>query len=144
MAVQIEGLDGILDTLDGVVNTMTMQQSMGRACAVVETAAKQKAGGAGIKDTGALANSIKSKVEAGGGEIVGVIYTPLEYAPYVEYGTGLFAENGGRTDVPWKYQDDKGNWHTTSGQKPQPFLRPALDENADKIIEILGEGLLND
>ena len=144
MAVQIEGLDGILDTLDGVVNTMIMRESMGRACAVVETAAKQKAGGAGIKDTGALANSIKSKVEAGGGEIVGVIYTPLEYAPYVEYGTGLFAENGGRTDVPWKYQDDKGNWHTTSGQKPQPFLRPALDENKDKIIEILGEGLLND
>jgi HK97 gp10 family phage protein len=142
MAVEIEGLDGILDTLDGVVNTMTMRESMGRACAVVEAAAKQKAGGEGIKDTGTLANSIKSKVEAGGGEIVGVIYTPLEYAPYVEYGTGLFAENGGRTDVPWKYQDDKGNWHTTSGQKPQPFLRPALDENRDKIIEILEEGLL--
>jgi HK97 gp10 family phage protein len=144
MAVQIEGLDGILDTLDGVVDNSAMQQAMGRACAVVEAAAKQKAGSAGIKDTGTLANSIKSKVEADGGEIVGVIYTPLEYAPYVEFGTGLFAENGGRTDVPWKYQDDKGNWHTTRGQKPQPFLRPALDENQDKIIEILEEGLLND
>jgi HK97 gp10 family phage protein len=142
MAIQIDGLDGILDTLDGVVNTMTMRESMGRACAVVEAAAKQKAGGSGIKDTGTLANSIKSKVEAGGGEIVGVVYTPLEYAPYVEFGTGLFAENGGRTDVPWKYQDDKGNWHTTSGQKPQPFLRPALDENTEKIKEILEEGLL--
>jgi HK97 gp10 family phage protein len=140
MAVQIEGLDGILDTLDGVVDNSAMQQAMGRACAVVEAAAKTKA----PKDTGQLRNSIKSKVEADGGEIVGVIYTPLEYAPYVEYGTGLFAENGGRTDVPWKYQDDKGNWHTTSGQKPQPFLRPALDENQDKIIEILEEGLLND
>ena len=140
MAVEIEGLDGILDTLDGVVNTTTMQQSMGRACALVEATAKTKA----PKDTGQLRNSIKSKVEAGGGEIVGVIYTPLEYAPYVEYGTGLFAESGGRTDVPWNYQDDKGNWHKTRGQKPQPFLRPALDENADKIIEILGEGLLND
>ena len=140
MAVEIEGLDGILDTLDGVVNTMTMRESMGRACAVVEAAAKTNA----KKVTGQLRNSIKSKVEAGGGEIVGVIYTPLEYAPYVEYGTGLFAESGGRSDVPWNYQDDKGNWHKTSGQKPQPFLRPALDENQDKIIEILGEGLLND
>lgn len=140
MAIQIDGLDGILDTLDGVVNTMTMQESMGRACAVVEAAAKTKA----PKDTGQLRNSIKSKVEAGGGEIVGVIYTPLEYAPYVEYGTGLFAENGGRADVPWNYQDDKGNWHKTRGQKPQPFLRPALDENTEKIKEILEEGLLND
>ena len=43
MAVEIEGLDGILDTLDGVVNTTTMEQSMGRACAVVEAAAKTKA-----------------------------------------------------------------------------------------------------
>jgi HK97 gp10 family phage protein len=144
MAIQINGLNGLLDTLDGAADVSKIENSLMRACLVVEAAAKQKAGGAGIKDTGNLANSIKSKVEAVSGEIEGIVYTPVEYAPYVEFGTGLFAENGGRTDVPWKYQDDKGNWHTTRGQKPQPFLRPALDENKDKIIEILGEGLLND
>ena len=60
----------------------------------------------------------------------------------VEYGTGLFAENGnGRKDVPWNYQDDKGEWHSTRGQKPQPFMRPALNENRTEIIRIIKEGL---
>ena len=62
----------------------------------------------------------------------------------VEYGTGLFAETGGRVDVPWSYQDDEGNWHTTSGQKPQPFMRPALDENRAKIKQIIKEGIIDD
>ena len=142
---RIEGLDGVLSSIEGLVDTTTMQGSMQRACALVERSAKQIAGGSGIKDTGTLANSIKSRVEADGGEIRGVVYTALEYAPYVEFGTGLFAENdGGRKDVPWKYQDDEGNWHTTSGQKPQPFLRPALDENKNRIMEILGESIINE
>ena len=101
----------------------------------MERSAKQKA----PKDDGTLARSITSRIEG----LEGVVYTPLEYAPYVEYGTGLFAENGGRTDVPWVYIDEEGHGHTTSGQKPQPFMRPALDENRSKINEIFAEGLFD-
>lgn len=147
MAIQINGLDGLLDTLDGAADVNKIEQSLMKCCAIVEADAKVKA----PKDTGALRNSIKSTVERESGELAGIVYTPLEYAPYVEFGTGLFAENGGRSDVPWVYLDDKGEGHTTSGQKPanyggnpQGFLRPALYENKNKIIEILGEGLLND
>jgi HK97 gp10 family phage protein len=75
----------------------------------------------------------------------GVVFTPLEYAPYVEFGTGLFAEAGdGRKDVPWMYQDDKGDWHSTSGMKPRPYMRPALDENREEIKRILKEGITGD
>ena len=85
-----------------------------------------------------MRRSITSKVDG----LTGIVFTPLEYAPYVEYGTGLFAENGaGRKDVPWNYQDDKGEWHSTRGQKPQPFMRPALNENRTEIIRIIKEGL---
>ena len=76
--------------------------------------------------------------------IVGIVFTPLEYAPYIEFGTGLFAEDGGRMNVPWNYQDDEGNWHSTSGQKPQPFLHPALDENRELVKRTIKEGLSND
>lgn len=140
MAIQINGLDGLLDTLDGAADVSKIENSLQRACLLVEATAKTKA----PKDTGALRNSIKSKVEAVSGEIEGIVYTPLEYAPYVEFGTGLFAENGGR-QTGWAYKDEKTDeviW--TRGQKPQPFLRPALDENKNRIIEILGEGLLDD
>lgn len=140
MAIEIEGIDEVLEKLEKLLNTETIKQSMGKACAVVEAAAKQNA----PKDTGALRSSITSKVEYNGGHIEGVIFTPLEYAPYVEYGTGLFAESGGRKDVPWNYQDDKGEWHSTNGQKPQPFMRPAIEDNRNKIIEVLGEGIKND
>ena len=140
MAIEIEGINKVLKRLEKLSNTENIEKAMGKACAVVEAAAKQNA----PKDTGALRNSITSKVENRNGHIEGTIFTPLEYAPYVEYGTGLFAESGGRKDVPWNYQDDKGEWHSTSGQKPQPFMRPAIEDNRNKIIEILGEGIKND
>jgi HK97 gp10 family phage protein len=140
MSTRIEGLDGVLSSIDNVADSEKIREAMGRACALVERSAKQKA----PKDTGALRRSIESKVEEESGNVIGIVYTPLEYAPYVEFGTGLFAENGGRTDVPWHYQDDKGNWHSTSGQHPQPYMRPALQENRTKILRIIREALTND
>ena len=140
MNINIEFLnvDSVLGALDDIGDSPEVRNALGRACAVVERSAKQKA----PKDTGALRRSITSKVEVEGNELVGTVYTLLEYAPYVEYGTGLFAEEGGRKDVPWCYQDDKGDWHTTSGQKPQPFMRPALNENREEVIRIIKEALI--
>lgn len=135
MGIKIEGLQEVLKRLEEV-SGQDISGTMGKACALVERSAKQKA----PKDTGALRRSITSKVELEDGEVTGIVFTPLEYAPYVEFGTGLFAEEGGRRDVPWNYQDDEGNWHSTSGQHPQPFLRPALKENREKIIQMFKEG----
>ena len=131
----LEGADALIEKLDGLFDEAALKQAMGKACALVERSAKQKA----PKGNGELRRSITSEVIEEGGEVVGVVFTPLEYAPYVEFGTGLFAENGGRKDVPWCYQDDEGEWHTTSGQHPQPFMRPALNENREKIKRILEE-----
>lgn len=133
--IKIQGLEAVFDLIDGVTDTQNVQKALGKCCAVVERRAKQLA----PKDTGALRRSITSKVE--GNE--GIVFTSLEYAPYIEYGTGLFAVNGGRTDVPWNYQDDEGNWHSTSGQKPQPFMQPALDQSRTQIMDILKDGLTN-
>ena len=133
MSINFEGLEEIYSKLEELQDTSKFESQLGKACALVERAAKEKA----PKGTGELRRSITSKVE----DLKGIIYTPLEYAPYVEYGTGLFAEEGGRTDVPWVYQDEKGEWHRTSGQHPQPYMRPALDENREKIKELLKEGL---
>lgn len=127
--IKFEGLDRIFDRMTKISSPENIDQALGQCCALVEASAKRKA----PKDNGELRRSITSKVE----DFKGIVYTPLEYAPYVEYGTGLFAEEQGRTDVPWHYQDDEGEWHTTSGQKPQPFMRPALEENRENIISIL-------
>ena len=136
MNVEFEGAEKLMARLDKMSDEAALKKSLETAALLVERSAKEKA----PKDTGALRRSIRSKVEG----LEGIIYTPLEYAPYIEYGTGLFAEGNGRKDVPWNYQDDKGNWHSTSGLKPQPFMRPSLDENREKILKILKEGVMND
>ena len=133
MSVEFEGLDRIITTIDDVADVSEVKRALGKACALVESSAKQKA----PKGSGELRRSITSEVN----DTEGVVFTPLEYAPYVEFGTGLFAENGGRSDVPWVYKDEKGDWYTTYGQHPQPYMRPALDENRQKIIQILKEGI---
>lgn len=140
IVIKIEGLEEVIDNLGEVMDDKKLIKALGKACALVERDAKKKA----PKGTGELRNSITSKVEREGNGAVGIVFTPLEYAPYVEFGTGLFAEDGGRTDVPWNYQDDKGEWHSTSGMHPQPFMRPALNENREKIKRLLKEGVLND
>ena len=134
MSIEFRGLEEFIDRLEELEDTTNVEAALGTACALVEAAAKQKA----PKGNGDLRRSITSKVE----NMEGVVYTPLEYAPYVEYGTGLFAENGGRTDVPWSYQDDEGEWHSTSGMPPSPYMRPALNENREQILRLIKEGLL--
>lgn len=137
MSIRMNGFEGLERKLEDLSEVKAMEKQLKKACALVEKSAKKNA----PKGTGELRRSITSKIEVEGDDLVGVVYTPLEYAPYVEYGTGLFAEEGGRTDVPWRYQDEKGEWHTTSGQAPQPYMRPALNENREQILEILKEGL---
>ena len=133
MSIEVIGLDDVINRLRSMGNEENIEKALGKACALVERSAKQKA----PKGDGDLRRSITSRVE--GDE--GIVFTTLEYAPYVEYGTGLFAEEGGRQDVPWIYQDDEGIWHRTSGMKPQPYMRPALYENKSKINKIILEGM---
>ncbi len=137
MSATIEGLARITEMLDELADVSEVKKKVGKACALVEGVAKELA----PKESGALKRSIESRVEENGSAIVGEVFTPLEYAPYVEFGTGLYAENGGRTDVPWAYEDEKtGELIFTSGQHPQPYLRPALMANKDEILRILREG----
>lgn len=92
-------------------------------------------------DTGNLRNSITHAVDED--EPAAYIGTNSEYAPYVELGTGKYAEGGGGRPTPLVYQDDKGNWHYTHGNKPQPFLKPAAADHASQYRKILEDELKN-
>lgn len=88
--------------------------------------------------TGALRNSISHQVEAG--EKAVYFGTNIEYAIFNEYGTGIYADGGGRQS-PWSYQDSKGNWHRTSGMPPIHFIRDAASENAEEYKAIIEQYL---
>lgn len=90
-------------------------------------------------DTGRLRNSISHKVDDA--EKVVYIGTNVEYAPYVELGTGKYVQGGRPT--PWVYQDEKGNWHMTNGQRAQPYLKPAVADHAQTYRNIIEDELKN-
>lgn len=90
-------------------------------------------------NTGNLRNSITHKVDTS--EPAAYIGTNNEYAVYVELGTGEYAEGGGGRPTPWVYQDDKGNWHHTHGQRAKPYLRPALADHKKTYKNILEDEL---
>jgi HK97 gp10 family phage protein len=92
-------------------------------------------------DTGNLRNSITHVVDEQ--EPAAIIGTDNEYAAYVELGTGIYAEGGGGRPTPWVYQDAKGNWHYTRGNKAQPFLKPAAADHAGQYRDILESELKN-
>ena len=167
--VEFKGLDKIIAKLDKMQDTSTIVSAMQDACDLVEGSAKGKA----PKDTEALRRSITNRVEVIGNEVSGIVFTPLEYAPYIEYGTGLYAENGNGTSGYWVYVGDKdydpnrkksGKRYTleeakqivaimrskglkayyTNGMHPQPFMRPALKENEQNIKKKLKEGIMSD
>lgn len=160
LKIEISGVDKVLEEIQDITKLKNAERAMEKVCALLERSAKQEAPKG---DTGELRRSITSKVEKDRNSIEGIVYTPLEYAPYVEYGTGLFAENGkGRKDVPWfipigdefplskaeKYhmrifEAPNGKKFAMSyGQDPHPFMRPALNKNKNKIVEILREGIV--
>ena len=90
-------------------------------------------------DTGRLRNSVSHSVDDG--ETAVYIGTNVEYAPYVEYGTGKYADNGQGRQSPWMYQDAKGQWHWTSGMKPSHVLRDAAADHVDRYKAILEAAL---
>jgi len=87
------------------------------------------------KDTGNLSQHIDFGVIEDNMEMQ--VGTNVEYAPYVELGTGIYAEEGNGRKTPWVYKDTEGKWHRTSGMKAQPYLRPALEKHLSEYEDIL-------
>ena len=165
MAIEINGLEVVVDKIEKLSNPQKMESAIKDATLFVLAEAIKNAGKI---SNGELAQSLSFRIDS----LTGEVYTPLNYAPYVEYGTGLFAtgKGGGRKEVPWVYVEgqessgraktihtkesalqavaflkEKGlDAHMTYGQEPKPYLRPALDNNREAIVRILGGALIDD
>ncbi len=93
------------------------------------------------KDIGTLANSISHKVSQS--EHCVEYGTNLEYGIYQEFGTGIYAEEGNGRKTPWAYVDADGQRHWTHGNKPHPFIRPAIYDHTKEYADILYENCTN-
>lgn len=116
MDIQVKGLDSLirkLAFLGGNADT-AIDRGLAVGAQRVKSTAKQIC----PVDTGRLKGSIESHKSAKNAYSVG---TNVEYAGYVEFGTGQ--------------RGDPKVDHTTSvkGMSPRPYLYPALEQNKDAV-----------
>lgn len=84
-------------------------------------------------DTGDLKRSFGEDSIVNDDELTAYIGSRLEYAIWVEMGTGEHAVNGNGRKGGWVYKDDEGKTHFTKGMKPKRMLYNAYLTKKAKI-----------
>ena len=98
----------------------------------------------GAVDTGRLKGSLDYIVEIGDGESAMYVGTNVNYAPYIELGTGHYSLTGGGTPKEsWVYKDKFGKWHRAYPRPARPYLKPALADHTDEYWSLLEDSLKN-
>jgi len=124
--------DAALQAISFGVNDLKTIESKGAL--VLKEGMQQRA----AKDTGDMSDGIQSHIiEESNEKIEDDVGPEASYAPYQEYGTGIYAEAGNGRKTPWVYRDRNGNFHTTRGNRPHPFVRPTALQDHDKVIEAM-------
>lgn len=103
MVIAIKNLDRVIKKFDRV-GMVDVKPYITKATQLVQRTAKQMS----PKKTGHLKRNINRRVVGEGNTVVGIVYNPVEYASYQEFGT--------------------------SKMRPHPFMRPALRVH-EKTIE---------
>ncbi|HOA84003.1 MAG TPA: HK97 gp10 family phage protein [Thermodesulfovibrio thiophilus] len=151
--VKIEGLDKLqekLQKLEGKAREGVVKVLDDSALAVLRSAQ--------IKcpvDTGNLRASLTKEVNKE--KLYAIVGTKIEYAPYVEYGTGIFGLRKTRlTKAPppgaledWAKKHGFESGYIVSraifragGVRPHPYLRPAYEENRKDINANIKQAVL--
>ena len=155
--VGIKGVDRLSQRFNNISN-MDLKEVVNKATALVHGQAKELA----PVGEGPLGESIHMSVEEKGNTITGSVYTNLEYAMFVEFGTGVKGNGTYPYEVeglsleyassPWYIPVDKmdaetaekyhfpkvhgkngAEYYVCHGQEAQPYMYPALADNS-KII----------
>jgi hypothetical protein len=84
-------------------------------------------------DTGDLKRSFGEDSYIDEKELTAYIGSRLEYAIWVEMGTGEYAVEGNGRKGGWVYTDDKGERHFTKGMKPKRMMYNAYKIKKAKI-----------
>jgi len=117
-----------------------LNRSMVRALKEIGTKIESDAKRKCPRKTSRLRNSIASKVDERA--LVVQTGTDVEYAVFVEFGTGIYAGRGPITPKSGQFMvfsaDGEMVFATrVSGQRPQPFLGPAFEENRKEVGRII-------
>lgn len=151
--MSVIGLKSLVDKIERL-KELQIERIMGNVGAQIRDAAKENA----PTKTAELQNSISYRVEHRDDSVDAIVFTPKEYAMYVEFGTGPAGEEnhkGISPNVTPRYSPtgwlvpiedfpDYADYNykpitiggkqfiPSRGQKAQPYLYPALKDNQKK------------
>ena len=128
--IEMKGLESVIKDLNKLgksINT-PIKAGMTKATNKCKRLAKENC----PADTGILRDSIHSEVRSKAEQIEGEVATNVEYAAYVEFGTGQRGmETNTNTEVEVSYRAD---W---AGQKAQPYMYPAFTQTKEELPKFL-------
>jgi HK97 gp10 family phage protein len=140
LEIQVKGLDSLLKKLSQLGDDVNegLKEALLAGGQVVQKSAKELC----PVDTTYLRESIS--LNAIDDNTV-VVSTNVDYAIFVEFGTGPKGDPAVEHTSKqfWRFKDKDGNWVTSHGQAPQPFMRPALENNTTQIVEAVKNLLSN-
>ena len=135
IGVKLNGVSRAKSRVKALSKTSRTQVAEGvnRAAAIVEGGAKVDC----PVDTGLLRDSIHiTPASIKSSSISAEVGTNVEYAPYVEFGTGARGGYDYPTKMKLRYSKN------AAGQKAQPFLGKSLNDNKNTVTAII-RGALN-
>ena len=165
LKAEIKGIDSLLLKLNSV-KKIHLTDSVKKATVLVQGQAKSLVP---TGDSGNLRGSIRMDYKEFTDKVQGRVYTNLEYAPYVEFGTG----SKGKGTYPYKIKDvnltysdrwfipaseiseatalkyhfkkiygkDGNNYYLCYGQPAHPYMYPAIKNSRKQIEKILMSGI---
>lgn len=137
MEFEFKGLEKLMkkfDELPQKLKDQVQKEALMESGVLVKDTAKELAPVA-QKGGGQLRDSISMKMEK---EDEVKVYSNVAHAVFNEFGTGQFGDPRvpHTTKEYWTYMGDDGNFYTTKGMHPQPFMQPAIQDNIDNIKQI--------
>ncbi|WP_346879305.1 HK97-gp10 family putative phage morphogenesis protein [Clostridium sp. UBA7791] len=146
--MSINGVDSLmkkLNALGGNANKV-LETSIAKQTKLVQGEAKDLC----PVDSGDLQQRIYTDVKSQQSKVIGKVFTNVEYAAYVEFGTGKKGEESGgdKYPGPLSYKEDK--WLVNipdvgprwiEGQPAQPFMYPALKNNEELVKKNIASDL---
>ncbi len=127
------------------LGNIDLRKATARGAKVVQGQVKTLAPYASIKP------SIKTRTKIYDDRIESKVYSNLEYAPYVEFGTGSVGNGTYKYPVkiplsykgePWVYFNEKyDTFLKTNGMKAQPFMYPGLKMSEKKAKDVFADSI---
>lgn len=137
ISVEVKNIDRLYRKIQSMDSRASsgVEKALMKGAVKVAGDAKKNLTSNGSVDSGLLRASIHAtRAKTSSGEVAARVGTSVEYAPYVEFGTGARgASTNKNTEVSVSY---KSGW---LGQVAKPFLWPALRANRETIRQFIAQ-----